>query len=65
MATSSPRKLSKAEREILINALDMLAKSQERAARAATGEAVRVAYVDEAAKTNGLRSVLTSGELEL
>lgn len=66
MATASAsRKFSKDERAILITALYFLAKSQERAARAATGDGVRDAYVVEAGKTKQLLDIVTSSELEL
>lgn len=64
-STVSVRKVTKEERTIIVSALDMLIKSQERAARAATGEAVRAAYVLECGRTQSVLAAFTTGELEL
>lgn len=66
MATSStPVKVSSAERQVVIDALDMYSKSVERAEKAAKDAAVAAAYRDAAGKIRALSAKIASGELEL
>lgn len=64
MATS-PRKLSKDERDIVMRALDMLYASQLRASRFSVDPDVAEVQYRSALRTDALRSVFRSGELEI
>lgn len=65
MATASTRKLSKDERTIVLSALELLVKSQERFVRGAVSDGIRAAFSAEVAKTKALQAAFVSGELEL
>ncbi len=65
MATASSRKLSKVERDLIIRALDVLAATQVRAAKAAIDPDVEAAHKASADRTAALRSVVLNSELEL
>lgn len=59
------RKITKEERTVLTNGLDMLYTSLMRSAKSAKSSSLRDAFEIEAQKVNNLTSKLNSGELEL
>lgn len=65
MATQTPNKVSKEERKLLLQGLQMLHTSAERSAKSAKSDTIRDAYEAEAGKLGTLINRLTSGELEL
>lgn len=65
MATSTSRKLTSAERQVVADALDMYVKSIERAERAAKDANVAAAYRDAGGKVRVIQAAVTSGELEI
>lgn len=58
-------KITKEERAVLTNGLDMLYTSLMRSAKSAKSSSLRDAFEIEANKVMQLQSKLTSGELEL
>lgn len=65
MATQNVVKVSPAEKQEVCDALEMYAKSLERAERAAKGPAIAAAYRDAAGRVRGMIAKFMSGELEL
>lgn len=65
MATAPQTKLTKEERKILTNGLDMLSSSLKRSAKAAKGMTIREAFETEAAAVDRLTAKLNTGELDL
>lgn len=65
MATAAAVKVSPAERQVVVDSLDMYCKSLERAEKAAKEPAVASAYRDAAGKVRALSARVSSGELEL
>lgn len=64
MATTKST-LSSAEKQVVLDALDMYTKSFERAEKAAKDAAVAAAYRDAAAKVRALHAKIVSFELEV
>lgn len=64
MATSPVRKLSAAERTVIVESLELKQKSHERAARASVG-AISAAHSEAAASVSNLILVVKNLELEI